>query len=83
MQIQASALERVRGCRLDPNVIASIYERMLNDVRVLGVKATELTLDWQDYNEPVAEGDMVPVMVLCLRPAIKEPPPEIEIAPPT
>jgi len=81
VQIQDSALNRVRGCHLDAAHIAAIYERMLKDVKVLGVKATEVTLDWQDYNEPITEGDMVPVMVLALRPAMKEPPPETEIAP--
>lgn len=72
MQVQQQALERVRGCRLDPAAIAAIYERMLVDTLTFGVQATEITLDWSRPEDPIQEGDMVPVMILALRPVIKE-----------
>ena len=73
MQVQSQALERVRGCRLDPEKIASIYERMVVDIATFGVQATEITLDWHKPEDPIQEGDMVPVLILALRPIVKEP----------
>lgn len=38
----------------------------------IGPEAAELHLDWQKDEDPVEDGDLVPVVVLALRPARKK-----------
>ena len=76
MQLQLSALANVRASRMSGPAIALMFERMLEDVKVLGVSATEITLDFQDFSLPALEGDVIPTIVLALRPAKSEPAPE-------
>ncbi len=73
MQIQRSALEKVEGSRMSGPAIRTIFERMLIDIDQLGIAASEITLDFQDHTLPAQEGEMVPVIILALRPAISQP----------
>jgi hypothetical protein len=71
MQIQQSALQRVRSAQFRPEAIANIFEHMAMIARESGAVATEFVLGYQQPDEPVEEGDYVPVIVLGLRPAQK------------
>lgn len=73
MQINSSALQRVRSGQFRPDAIATIFENMANLVGETGAAATEFTLGYQHPDDLVTEGDMVPVIVLALRPAQKPP----------
>ncbi len=46
---------------------------MAQSALVMGQVATEYTLGFQHPDDPVAEGDLVPVIVLALRPAAPKP----------
>jgi len=69
VQIPTSALEKVAGSRMSGPAIRTIFERMLRDIEEFGIIASEMTLSFQDPNLPVTEGDVVPVIILALRPA--------------
>lgn len=73
MRIPVSALEKVAGSRMSGPAIRTIFERMLADIEHIGVPATEITLDFQDHTIPAEEGDVVPVIILALRPALGQP----------
>ncbi len=55
----------------------TIFEGLRSAYEALGPEAAELHLDWQKEGDIVEDGDVVPVIVLALRPAKKpnvEPP---------
>lgn len=73
MQINNSALQRVRSGQFRGEAIATIFEHLATMVGEMGAAASEFTLGYQQPGDPVNEGDMVPVIVLALRPAQKPP----------
>lgn len=70
MQINPSALNRLRQAQLRSDGIATIFEAMSKAIEA-GATATEFVLGYQHPDDPVAEGDLVPVIVIALRPAAK------------
>lgn len=50
-----------------------------NAFEQIGPEAAEVHLDWQKDEDDVEEGDLVPVVVIALRPARKKP----NVEPPT
>jgi len=74
VQIQEPALQRVRSGQFRADGIAAIFEHMGKMVAELGPTCAEFTIGYQSPDEPVAEGDMVPVIILQLRPAVIPPP---------
>lgn len=73
MQINESALNRVRSAQFRGDGIALIFETMGKLIAEQGVPAAEFTLGYHSPEDPVAEGDLVPVIVLALRPAQVKP----------
>jgi hypothetical protein len=69
MQIHPSSLERLRSAQFRPEAIATIFEHMGKMTGEIGAAASEFTLGYQKDEDEVREGDMVPVIVLALRPA--------------
>lgn len=50
----------------------TILEGLLNAYELLGPEAAEIHLDYQKDDDPVEDGDLVPVIVIALRPARKK-----------
>lgn len=69
MQINESALQRVRSAQLRGEGVALIFEMMAKLVAE-GAAAAEFTLGYQKPEDVIQEGDLVPVIVLALRPAV-------------
>jgi hypothetical protein len=69
VQINKSALGRLTAGQFRPDAIGTIFETMALAAQQMGSAATEFTLGYQHPDDPVADGDLVPVIVLALRPA--------------
>lgn len=68
MRIQPQALERLKaGPRGE--ALGLIFEYMLKTCEVMGSSATEQVLTFQDQSMIAEEGDLVPIIILALRPA--------------
>lgn len=76
MRIPTDALEKVAGSRMSGPAIRTIFERMLLDIEQFGIVASELTLDFQDHSKPADEDEVIPVIILALRPALRKPAPK-------
>lgn len=72
MQLHAQAIERLRAGQFRPDAIATIFEAMLKGLEA-GMPG-EYALGYQQPEDTVAEGDMVPVIILTLQPARKPAP---------
>lgn len=70
MQINQAAMRRLRSAQLRAEAIATIFEVMIKAIEA-GSSQTEFMLGYQSPEDTVADGDLVPVIVLALRPATK------------
>lgn len=71
MQLNQTALQRVRTAPLRAEAVATIFEVMARSMTEVGSVASELMLGYQQPTDVVADGDYVPVIVLALRLAQK------------
>jgi RNA 3'-terminal phosphate cyclase len=69
MRIQPEALARLRAAQMRGEAIATIFEHMGKMAEVAGYSAAEQLLTYQEPNAVVEEGDLVPIIILALRPA--------------
>lgn len=69
MQISTSALQRVRSAQLRPDAIATIFEHMAACAELHPGGRPQFVLDYEDPDMPAGEGDLIPVIILSLRPA--------------
>ncbi len=72
MQILPAALQRVRTAPLRAEAIATIFESLAQHFEQCGEEAATYTLGYQNADDFVSEGDLVPVIVLSVRPAFKK-----------
>lgn len=78
MQIHPSSLGRLRSAQFRSEAIATIFEHLAKLNGEFGSVASEYTLGYQSPDDEVTEGDLVPVIVLALRPATLPPPKPLE-----
>ena len=76
MPIHQSTFDRLRAAKISGDGLATILQQMAAGIETLGVATSQLQLDWQQPDDEVREGDLLPVVTLSLRPAIIPPAPE-------
>jgi hypothetical protein len=54
-----------------PEGVATIFEFLLKIASQVGPAAAQLEISYQAADDTVIEGDLVPVIVLALKPAVK------------
>jgi hypothetical protein len=72
MQLHPQAIERLRAAQLRPEAVGTIFEAILQAIES-GMPG-EYAISYQQPEDTVAEGDMVPVIILTLQPARKPAP---------
>ena len=73
MPIHHPTFDRLRAAKISGQGITAILEQMAAGVEMFGAAASELQLDWQNPDDEVRDGDLLPVVTLSLRPAIVPP----------
>jgi len=71
MRLHPQSINRFISGKFRPEPILTILEGLRNAFEQLGPEAAELHLDWQKDDDLVEVGDLVPVIVIALRPARK------------
>jgi len=72
MPIHHPTFDRLRAAKISGDGLATILEQMAAGVETLGAATSELQLDWQQPDDELREGDLLPVVTLSLRPALPE-----------
>ena len=73
MPIHGPTFDRLRAAKVSGDGLATILEQMAASVEMLGAASSQLQLDWQQPDDEVRDGDLMPVVTLSLRPAIVTP----------
>jgi len=73
MPIHHSTFDRLRAAKISGDGLATILEQMAAGIETFGAAASQLQLDWQQPDDEVRDGDLMPVVTLSLRPAIVTP----------
>ena len=76
MPIHDPTFNRLRAAKISGDGLATILEQMATGIKMLGAATSKLQLDWQQPDDEVREGDLLPVVTLSLRHAIVRPAPE-------
>ena len=74
MPIHQATFDRLRAAKISGDGLATILKQMVAGVEHFGAAASELQLDWQQPDDELRDGDLLPVVTLSLRPAIVSPP---------
>jgi len=74
MPIHRPTFDRLRAAKVSGHGLATILERMAAGIEAFGAATSQLQLDWQQADDEVREGDLLPAVTLSLRPAIAPPP---------
>ena len=72
MPIHHPTFDRLRAAKISGDGLATILEQMTADIEMLGAATSQLQLDWQQPDDELREGDLLPVVTLSLRPALPE-----------
>lgn len=72
MPIHHPTFDRLRAAKIGGDGLATILEQMAAGIEVLGATTSQLQLDWQQPDDELREGDLLPVVTLSLRPALPE-----------
>jgi len=74
MPINQAALERFRGAKLRPEKFAEIMEAIcsVRDTSAASDAVSHLNLDYQDPDDEVQPGEMIPFITIGLRQATVE-----------
>ncbi len=72
MPIHHPTFDRLRAAKISGDGLATILGQMVADIEMLGAATSQLQLDWQQPDDEVREGDLLPVVTLSLRPALPE-----------
>ena len=70
MTLAPDALNRLLGATFTSEVVANIARFMCEKANLTGAVSSALTLDFQNQEDVVAPGDVVPVLTITLRPAL-------------
>ena len=73
MPIHQATFDRLRTAKISGDGLATILQQMAAGTEILGAATSQLQLDWQQPDDEVREGDLLPVVTLSLRPAIVPP----------
>ncbi len=76
MPVHRPTFDRLRAAKISGDGLATILEQMAAGIEMLGAATSQLQLDWQQPDDELREGDLLPVVTLSLRPAIVPPPEE-------
>ena len=76
MPIHHPTFDRLRTAKISGDGLATILEQMAAGIEMLGAAASQLQLDWQQPDDELRDGDLLPVVTLSLRPATVPPAPE-------
>lgn len=71
MPVFEKALHRLREATPRVEALATIFEHIGQMVDQFGAAASQLNLDWQQFDDEVADGDLIPYITLGVRPATK------------
>jgi hypothetical protein len=72
MPIHHATFDRLRAAKISGDGLATILEQMAAGIEMLGAASSQLQLDWQQPDDDLREGDLLPVVTLSLRPALPE-----------
>jgi len=72
MPIHQAAFDRLRAAKISGDGLATILQQMAAGIEMLGAVTSQLQLDWQQADDEMREGDLLPVVTLSLRPALPE-----------
>jgi hypothetical protein len=72
MPIHHPTFDRLRAAKISGDGLATILEQMAAGIEMLGAATSQLQLDWQQPDDELREGDLLPVVTLSLRPALPE-----------
>ena len=73
MPIHHPTFDRLRAAKIRGDGLATILEQMAAGIEMLGAATSQLQLDWQQPDDELREGDLLPIVILSLRPAIVPP----------
>ncbi|MHC4296425.1 MAG: hypothetical protein ACYS7Y_03910 [Planctomycetota bacterium] len=76
--IHNEALQRIASSTIRPSVIVDTLMALDAALEASGSDSGQVPIDYQDINDEVKEGDLVPFLVIGLRPATL---PEVEETP--
>lgn len=69
MAILTPALNRLRQAQLRAEAVCTIFEHLDHAVEQFGAAASSVQIEYQKPDDEPVEGDLVPVIILSLRPA--------------
>jgi hypothetical protein len=72
MPVHHPTFDRLRAAKISGDGLATILEQMAAGIEMLGAATSQLQLDWQQPDDELREGDLLPVVTLSLRPALPE-----------
>jgi len=72
MPIHHPTFHRLRAAKISGDGLATILEQMAAGTEMLGAATSQLQLDWQQPDDELREGDLLPVVTLSLRPVLPE-----------
>ena len=72
MPIHHATFDRLRAAKISGDGLATIFEQMAAGTEMLGAATSQLQLDWQQPDDELREGDLLPVVTLSLRPVLPE-----------
>ena len=72
MPIHQATFDRLRAAKISGDGLATILQQMAAGIETLGAATSQVQLDWQQPDDEVREGDLLPVVTLSLRLAMPE-----------
>ena len=79
MPIHHPTFDRLRAAKISGDGLATILEQMAAGIEMLGAATSQLQLDWQQPDDELRDGDLLPIVTLSLRPAIVPPALEMRV----
>jgi len=74
MQLNQAAMERLKAATFTPETFVEVAKQMTEAQERFGTFApSQLPLDYQEDGDEVEPGDMIPVILIGIRPATMEP----------
>ena len=72
MQINKQALKRLQDSSITPEAFVKTLEQICNGCNLFDVEGSQLSLDYQDSDTVLEEGDLIPFIIIGLRPPTVE-----------
>ncbi len=68
MQINEQALKRLQESSITPEAVVATLEQICNGCNMFGIVGSQIPLDYQDADTVLEEGDLIPFIIIGLRP---------------